>query len=140
MLGTGRSSVSRTEIERPLLEPGEIRALSDDQQLVFVAGQRPLRTEKLLYDQREPFRSRANEPPQDQAVRIDAPPGRPHPWAGRRALGENPEATLPLFKEVAAAMDDKKVAARVADIYGRVAQEMAAQDAALDHLRGLGDG
>ena len=36
--------------------------------------------------------------------------------------------------------DDKKVAARVADIYGRVAQEMAAQDAALDHLRGLNDG
>ncbi|CAN5374220.1 conjugal transfer protein TraG [soil metagenome] len=140
MLGTGRSSVSRAEIERPLLEPGEIRALPDDQQLVFVAGQRPLRTEKLLYDQREPFRSRANVPPQDQSVRIDAPPARPHPWAGRSALGENPEATLPLFKEVAAAMDDKKVAARVADIYGRVAQEMAAQDAALDHLRGLGDG
>ena len=140
LFGAGRSSVSRAEIERPLLEPGEIRALPDHQQLVFVAGQRPLRTDKLLYDRREPFRSRAGEPVQDQTIRIDAPPSRPHPWAGRRALGENPEATLPLFKEVAAAMDDKKVASRVADIYGRVAQEMAAQDAALDHLRGLGDG
>jgi hypothetical protein len=28
------------------------------------------------------------------------------------------------------------IAARAADIYGRVAQEMAAQDAALDHLKG----
>ncbi|MBB3873166.1 type IV secretory system conjugative DNA transfer family protein [Brevundimonas mediterranea] len=139
-LAAGRSSVSRSQIERPLLEPGEIRALPDDIQLVFAAGARPLRTTKLLYDVREPFRTRARDHAPDQEERLDAPPGAPHPWAGRRSLGEDAEASLPLFKEVAAAMDDKKVAARVADIYGRVAQEMAAQDAALDHLRGLGDG
>ena len=139
-LAAGRSSVSRSQIERPLLEPGEIRALPDDIQLVFAAGARPLRTTKLLYDVREPFRTRARDHAPDQEERLDAPPGTPHPWAGRRSLGEDAEASLPLFKEVAAAMDDKKVAARVADIYGRVAQEMAAQDAAFDHLRGLGDG
>ena len=139
MMGSGRSSVSRAEIERPLLEPGEIRSLPDDKQLVFVAGHRPLRTDKLLYDKREPFRTRAGETPPDQSVRIDAPPQRPHPWSGRRSLGQDPQASLPLFKEVVAAMDDKKVAARAADIYGRVAQEMAAQDAALDHLKGLAD-
>lgn len=139
MLGSGRSSVSRAEVERPLLEPGEIRALPDHQQLVFVAGQRPLRTDKLMYDRREPFRSRAGAPPPDQAARIDGPPTRSHPWAGRRSLGQDAEASLPLFKEVVAAMDDKKAAARAADIYGRVAQEMAAQDAALDHLKGLAD-
>jgi type IV secretion system protein VirD4 len=139
MLGSGRSSVSRAEVERPLLEPGEVRALPDDHQLVFVAGRRPLRTEKLLYDKREPFRSRADLPPSDQNQRVDAPPQTAHPWAGYRSLGQDAEASLPLFKEVVAAMDDKKVAARAADIYGRVAQEMAAQDAALDHLKGLGD-
>ena len=32
------------------------------------------------------------------------------------------------------------VAARAADIYGRVAHEMAAQDAVLDHLKGQSDG
>ncbi|OHC95331.1 MAG: conjugal transfer protein TraG [Sphingomonadales bacterium RIFCSPHIGHO2_01_FULL_65_20] len=138
-LGTGRSSVSRAEIERPLLEPGEIRSLPDDQQLVFVAGHRPLRTEKLLYDRREPFRSRAGETPPDQGRQLDVPPRAPHPWAGRRSLGEDAEASLPLFKEVAAAMDDKKVAARAADIYGRVAQEMAAQQAVLDQLQGPGN-
>lgn len=138
MMGAGRSSVSRAEIERPLLEPGEIRALPDDKQLVFVAGRRPLRTDKLLYDRREPFRSRAGETPPDQAVDIDAPPQQPHPWSGRRSLGQDVEASLPLFKEVAAAMDDKKAAARAADIYGRVAQEMAAQQAALDSLQGIG--
>lgn len=139
-LASGRSSVSRAEVERPLLEPGEIRALPDDRQLVFVAGCRPLRTHKLLYDRREPFRSRADAPAPDQARRVDTPGRRPHPWAGRRSLGEDAEASLPLFKEVAAAMDDKKAAARAADIYGRVAQEMAAQQAALDQLQGLSDG
>ncbi|MDI1328261.1 MAG: type IV secretory system conjugative DNA transfer family protein [Brevundimonas sp.] len=139
-LGAGRSSVSRSQIDRPLLEPGEIRALPDDVQLIFAAGVRPLRTRKLLYDRREPFRTRARDVAPDQVVRVDAPRQPPDPWAGRRGLGEDPKGSLPLFKEVAAAMDDKKVAARVADIYGRVAQEMAAQDAALDHLRGLGDG
>ncbi|MBU2419124.1 MAG: hypothetical protein KKG14_10525 [Alphaproteobacteria bacterium] len=78
-------------------------------------------TIKLLYDVREPFRTRAQDVAPDQVARLDAPPGAPHPWAGRRSLGEDAEASLPLFKEVAAAMDDKKVAARVADIYGRVA-------------------
>lgn len=49
-------------------------------------------------------------------------------------------ASLPLFKEVAGAMDDRKAASRAADIYGRVAQEMAAQQAALDQLQGGSDG
>lgn len=137
--GAGRSSVSRSEIERPLLEPGEIRALPDHQQLVFVAGQRPLRTDKLLYDRREPFRSRAGGSPPDQATGVDAPGRSPHPWLGRRSLGRDAMASLPLFKEVAGAMDDRKAASRAADIYGRVAQEMAAQQAVLDQLQGGSD-
>ena len=137
-LGAGRTSVSRSEVERPLLEPGEIRALPDDEQLVFVAGFRPLRTKKLLYDQRRPFRERARALAPDQALRVDTPGRSPHPWAGRRSLGQDAEAGLPLFKEVIAAMDDKKRAARAADIFGRVAEEMAAQQAALDQLQGLG--
>jgi type IV secretion system protein VirD4 len=133
--GAGRSSVSHSEVERPLLEPGEIRSLSDDEQLVFVAGQRPLRTRKLRYDQREPFRSRAAEPPPEAEAPIDTPGAPSHPWTRRRALGQDPTASLPLFKEVAAAMDDKK-AAKAAEIYDRVAGELAAQEAALDHLQG----
>ncbi len=139
-LAAGRSTVSRSQIDRPLLEPGEVRALPDDLQLIFAAGQRPLRTRKLQYDRRRPFRERAAAPPPHQAAGVDAPTPAPHPWAGRRSLGVDAEAALPLFKEIVAAMDDKKVAARAADIYGRVAQEMAAQDAVLDHLKGQGDG
>ena len=139
-LGGGRSSVSRSEVERPLLEPGEIRSLPDEQQLVFVAGQRPLRTHKLLYDRREPFRSRAGATPPDQTLGVDGPGRPPHHWLGRRSLGRDAMASLPLFKEVAGAMDDRKAASRAADIYGRVAQEMAAQQAVLDQLQGGSDG
>lgn len=139
-LSGGRSSVSRSEVERPLLEPGEIRALPDDEQLVFVAGQRPLRTRKVRYDQREPFRSRAQEPPPDQAASLDTPGAPPHPWAGRRALGQDLTASLPLFKEMAAAIDDKKAVAKAAEIYERVAADLAAQEAALDHLQGRDHG
>lgn len=140
LFAAGRTSVSVSEIERPLLEPGEVRGLPDDVQLLFAAGRRPLRTTKLKYDRRRPFRRRADLPAPEQANGVDAPPRAPHPWAGRRALGEDESATLPLFKEVTAAMDDKKAAQRAAEIYGRVAQEMAAQQAVLDQLQGLGDG
>jgi type IV secretion system protein VirD4 len=135
--GAGRSSVSRAEVERPLLEPGEVRGLADDEQLVFVAGRRPFRARKLRYDQRAPFRARARLAAPDQGLGVDTP-GRPaHPWAGVRAQGQDPAADLPLFKEVEAAIKDKQTAAKMAEAYGRVAAELAAQEAALNHLQGL---
>ena len=139
-LGSGGHSVTHSVFDRPLLEPGEIRGLGDDEQLVFVAGRRPLRARKLKYDQLEPFRSRAKIAPPKPTAPVDSPGPAEHLWAGRLALGEDPKAGLPLFKEVEAAIHDKKTNSRVAKIYDRVAAEMAAQDAALDHLQGLGDG
>lgn len=132
-LGGGRHSVSRGEIERPLLEPGEIRALGHDQQLTFVAGHKPLRTRKLQYDRHPPFRRRAHDAPPDQSGCIDAPPSAPHPWAGRRNLGKI-EADDAFTS--AAAVADK---AHVAAIYGRMAQEMAAQDRGFSALEGSSD-
>lgn len=139
-LGAGRSSISRSEIERPLLEPGEIRALPDDIQLTFVAGHRPLRTRKVMYDRQKPFRRRADLPPPDQTRGIDSPAPTPHPWAGRRSLGEDPEAALPLFKEVEAAIHDKRVAAKAAETYERISTAYAAEQAILDGLQGDADG
>lgn len=139
-LGAGRSSVSRSEIERPLLEPGEIRALPEDIQLTFAAGHRPLRTRKVMYDRQSPFRRRADLAPPDQTRRIDSPGVPPHPWTGRRSLGEDPEAALPLFKEVEAAIHDKRVAARAAETYERISTAYAAEQAILDGLQGDSDG
>jgi type IV secretion system protein VirD4 len=139
-LAGGRSAVSRSEIDRPLLEPGEIRAIRDDEQLVFVAGRRPFRTRKLKYDRRKPFRRRAAIPPPDPEAAVDAPGPVRHPWAGRQSLGEDPSAALPRFKEAVAAMDDRKAIERAAGLYRRSAQDMAAQEAVLDHLQGRGHG
>lgn len=136
-LGGGSGSTSRSEIERPLLEPGEIRALPDAVQLTFVAGRRPLRTRKVRYDRRKPFRQRAGLPLPDQAAGVDTPGVPPHPWRGVRSLGEDPEAALPLFKEVEAAIHDKRIAARAAKTYEEMATGFAATQAVLDGLQGL---
>jgi type IV secretion system protein VirD4 len=138
-LAAGRRSVSHAEVERPLLEPGEVRALPDDVQLTFVAGFKPLRTRKVRYDTREPFRSRAKIPPPAAGARPDAPKVPPHPWAGRRALGEDRNAKLPLFKESGAAIDEKK-AAQVMEAYQELAEDYARQAAVLDHLQGTRHG
>ncbi len=134
-LGGGHASISRGEVERPLLEPGEVRALPDDIQLVFIAGQRPIRAAKLQYDKARPFRRRAGRVPPFSA-RADAPPPRPHPWAGRRALGEDESASLPLFKEVAGAIDERKASALAAQRYADTRADLAAQEAVLDHFQG----
>jgi len=133
-LSAGRSSISRGEVERPLLEPGEVRALPDEVQLVFVAGHRPLRARKLKYDRTAPFRRRAAIAAPDPAV-ADLPSPTPHPWAGRRGLGEDEAAPLPLFNEFAGAINDKKAAADAARTYGRVIEELAAQQVLLDQLQ-----
>ncbi|MBB4799055.1 type IV secretion system protein VirD4 [Brevundimonas bullata] len=139
-LGAGRSSVSRSQTERPLLEPGEVRGLPDEEQIVFAAGVRPLRARKLRYDAVQPFRSRALAAAPDQAARLDTPGAPPHPWSGRRGFGEDASAVLPLFKEAAAAMDDRKAAAQMAEAYNEMFRGLAAQKAVLDHMQGGRDG
>ncbi|WP_312220149.1 type IV secretory system conjugative DNA transfer family protein, partial [Brevundimonas sp.] len=138
--GAGRSSVSRSQTERPLLEPGEVRGLPDEEQIVFAAGVRPLRARKLRYDAVQPFRSRARVEPPDQSAQLDTPGVPPHPWSGRRGFGEDASAVLPLFKEAAAAMDDRKAAAQMAEAYNEMFRGLAAQKAVLDHMQGGRDG
>lgn len=141
---TGRTSLTRSMIERPRMSPGEIGALAHDAQLVFTPGAPPILARKLRYDRRSPFRQRASLPPHDQAARLDAPPPRLHPWEGRRALGISSEQTLPLFKENEAAIAEKRAAAKAEEHYSRaaarIAEEIGARDAALDQMRRRNDG
>lgn len=134
-LAGGRSSVSRSEIERPLLDPGEIRSLGDDEQLVFVAGRRPLLTQKVRYDKRAPFARRAAAPPPNQMTCLDTPGPQPHPWAGRRALGEHQEASPPISNQIPATLKER-AKARATEVYERMAGELAAEEAVMDHLQG----
>lgn len=134
-LAGGHASVTTSQIDRPLLEPGEVRALGDAEQLVFVAGRRPLLVRKLRYDRREPFRSRAALPPPAPGGRPDTPGVPPHPWSGRRGLGIDPEAEQPLFKEAAAARLDRDVAKAKTLAYQQAREEMAQNEAALDHVK-----
>ena len=135
-LGSGRASVSQSVIDRPLLEPGEARILPPDVQLTFAADARPLRTKKLCYDRREPFRSRARIPPPGDG---DQRPVSPHPWAGRRALGERPRD---LADDVANGLRtappayDAEAHKAWREGYAQEARDRGAQEAALDFIQG----
>lgn len=133
---SGRATVTISEAPRLRLSPGDIGALDARDQLIFSPGGPPILARKLRYDRREPFRSRSRLPPPDQSTRIDAPPQRPHPWLGRRPLGEDNQA-LPLRKEVEAAITEKRVSALVAEATAEYARQYLDKAAALDHLQGL---
>ena len=136
----GRRTISVSQVERARLSPGEVGALRDQDQVIFTPGQRPILARKLRYDKRSPFKARARVAAPDQVGGPDVPPRRPHPWLGRRALGQSAPSSLPLFKETEAAIADKRTAARVAEVIDQMARDYAAENAAIDHLRGLRHG
>lgn len=106
----GRHSRAVAEQDRPLLEPGEVRGLPDEDQIVFVAGRRPFRMKKIHYDQQHPFRQRAAFTAPDQAISVDTPERPRHPWDHVNAIGIDAEVELPLFKEQRGAMAEKDMA------------------------------
>lgn len=50
VLGVAKGSVTYREERRPLMLPGDVRKLPRDEQLIFIAGSKPLRTRKLRFD------------------------------------------------------------------------------------------
>lgn len=88
-------SVQQGEQVRPLLQPGDVRSLPSDEQLVFVTGHPPIRARKVRYYAERAFKRRVLPPP-DQSAAIDTPRagethpshGVPHDWLGERAKGE----------------------------------------------------
>lgn len=87
-------SVQQSEQLRPLLQPGDVRTLPANTQLVFVTGHAPMRTSKVRYYADPAFRRLVVKPP-DTSGGIDAPGresmqgdlGVPHDWCGERAKG-----------------------------------------------------
>lgn len=93
----GQRTVSVSEHVRPLLQPGEVRTFPTDEQLIFVTGIKPLRTEKLRYYQDKRFTQRLIDPPtrsQSASIQRDALCD----WHGERAKGDR----LPLPEDMRA--------------------------------------
>jgi len=91
LLAKGHSSISQAEQVRPLLQPGQVRTLGYDEQLIFVTGFKPFRTTKLRYFEAPALSERVLPPPDPAAMS----PARPtsNDWANERAKG--PALPLP---------------------------------------------
>lgn len=75
--------VSRQEVARQLLTPGEVMQLPASDELVMVSGSPPLRARKLRYFEDRNFTARVLPVPDPSAeVSADTPPGE---WTGQRA-------------------------------------------------------
>jgi type IV secretion system protein VirD4 len=85
--GERGGSTSIGEFERPLLDAGEVGALPDKQQLVFIAGHRPYLLPKLHYDKVWWLKARSAIAPRDQSDGVDSPERPSHPWAAHKPFG-----------------------------------------------------
>jgi type IV secretion system protein VirD4 len=77
----GGSSTWREE-RRPLMTPSDVRALARDEQLIFVAGAKPIRAKKLKFDEEGAFRTRLHPFSGVSEVLTVA-----HDWQSVRAFG-----------------------------------------------------
>ncbi|TPW07425.1 MAG: type IV secretion system protein VirD4 [Alphaproteobacteria bacterium] len=124
VLGWRCGSTTQREERRPLLLPADVRALPRDEQLIFVAGCKPLRAKKLRFDEESVFRDRLLAAPKaaKAAVRLTTA----HDWTDVAALGSiAPQAS----KCVKAAM--KKPLEGQPDLFNQAAARGAATSTAI---------
>ncbi|WP_316233777.1 conjugal transfer protein TraG [Bradyrhizobium sp. SZCCHNPS2010] len=104
----GHVMVSRQETARPLLTPGEVMQLPQDQAIVLVSGLAPVRATKLRHYEDSNFARRLRPPPLlacDDAYR-DRPAVRPNDWGGQIRSVDLGLATLP-YRELMQAGDEE---------------------------------
>ena len=78
----GHLMVSRQETARPLLTPGEVMQLPQDEAVVMVSSVAPIKAKKLRYYADANFKRRVLPPPTLASGRYaDAPPSRPDDWS-----------------------------------------------------------
>lgn len=82
ILGPKKGAITYREERRPLLLPGDVRSLPSDEELIFVAGAKPIRAKKLRFDQERVFAERLRPPaPYATASETD------HDWKDVLPLG-----------------------------------------------------
>lgn len=110
LLGWVKGSKSLREERRPLLLAGDVRALPRDQQLIFVAGVKPIRAQKLKFDEEAIFSARVIGSKRER-VQLSTS----HDWMEVRALGQiEPAARKPPQKPGPASRQGDLFAARKA--------------------------
>jgi type IV secretion system protein VirD4 len=82
VLGLRKGAITYREERRPLLLPADVRSMRSDEELIFVAGAKPIRAKKLKFDA-EPIFARRLRPP---AARIAGMP-QADDWADVRPIG-----------------------------------------------------
>lgn len=87
VFGWASGSTTLREERRPLMLPADVRALPRDEELIFVAGAKPIRAKKLKFDQEGVFRDRLR-PASSNMARLTMT----HDWSSVRALGTIPQA------------------------------------------------
>lgn len=105
LFGPHKGAVTYREERRPLMLPGDVRQLPRDEQLIFVAGSKPIRCKKLKFD-REPIFAKRMLPASRTRVRLTTS----HDWENVVPLGrlakdkkggvrvETPRAQADLFE------------------------------------------
>ncbi|MHA7685469.1 conjugal transfer protein TraG [Cupriavidus sp. PET2-C1] len=105
----GHLMVSRQEMARPLLTPGEVMQLPPDEAVVMVGGCPPIKAKKLRYYANANFKGRVLPPPTLVAGRYaDAPPTRPDDWSSLAipAVSVSPAAIEGANSEATSAADE----------------------------------
>lgn len=82
ILGPQKGAITYREERRPLLLPGDVRGLPQDQQLIFVSGCKPIRSKKLRFDQEPIFAERLRPAAPSVAALVHD-----NEWRDVRALG-----------------------------------------------------
>ena len=100
LLGKGHRSVSQSEQVRPLLQPGQIRTLGYDEQLIFVTGFKPFRTPKLRYFEVPALQMRITPPPDPATLQSQSTPT--NDWTDERPKGP----PIPLPNDLRHSRDD----------------------------------
>ena len=102
----GHVMISRQETARPLLTPGEVMQLPQDDAIVLMSGLAPIRAKKLRHYEDANFISRLLPPLQfGSAAYHDLPHGRPHDWSGEGRAVDVRLATLS-YRELMDGGDD----------------------------------
>jgi type IV secretion system protein VirD4 len=99
--------VSRQETARPLLTPGEVMQMSQDDAVVLVSGLSPVRAKKLRHYQDANFTSRLLAPPSLVGVEYpDRPQPRTDDWQGQARPVDQRPSTLPVRDPLQSVDDD----------------------------------